>query len=205
MNEFDLKAAGWDENPVHVERAAAITGAILNTVPVTKEMTALEFGAGTGIAGLLLSDHVKKIVLTDSSIEMVRIMKGKIRKGNVKNLRARLFDLEKNQWTGRKFDLVTSQMVLHHIADIEDILEKFHDLLRPGGFLTLADLYKEDGSFHGEGFTGHNGFDTVWLSEIVARKGFRDISVRKCFEIKKQFTETEIKQFDVFLLAAVRI
>ncbi len=204
MNEFDLKAAGWDENPVHIERAAAITGSILKVIPVTTQMTALEFGAGTGITGFLLRDHLKKIVMIDSSPEMVKIMCDKIRKNKAGNLRARLFDLEKNRWYGRKFDLVMTQMVLHHIADIEDIIGKFHELLRPGGYLAVADLYPEDGSFHGEGFTGHRGFDTEWLSRLLVQKGFRDISSRKCFEIKKQLTKTETKQFDIFLLTATR-
>ncbi len=205
MNEFDLKAAGWDENPVHIERAAAITGMMLKVIPVTTEMTAIEFGAGTGIAGFLLRDHFRRIVMIDSSAEMVKIMKGKIRKNNVKNLTARLFDLEKYPWTGRKCELLMTQMVLHHITDIEGIVEKFHNTLRPGGYLAVADLYPEDGSFHGEGFTGHRGFNTEWLAELLTRKGFRDISAVKCFEIKKQLTETETKQFDIFLLTAVRL
>ncbi len=32
------------------------------------------------------------------------------------------------------------------------ILEKFHDLLNPSGYLAIADLYPEDGSFHGLSF-----------------------------------------------------
>jgi len=204
LNEFDMKAAGWDDNPVHVERAAAISRAIIDTIPLTPKMTAFEFGAGTGITGFLLRDRLKKIILTDSSEEMVRIMKDKIRRSGAGNLTAKWFDLESEQWTGSRFSLVMTQMVLHHIEGIEEIFEKFHDLLIPGGYLAVADLYPEDGSFHGEGFTGHRGFDPEWLSEILVRKGFRDRSYRKCFEIKKQLTDTEIRSFDIFLLTALR-
>ena len=204
MNEFDLKAAAWDENPVHIERTAAITSMMLKTIPANPEFKVLEFGAGTGIAAFLLKDHFRKIVMIDSSPGMVRIMKRKILKSNAKNLYVRLFDLERNPWRGRKFDLVMTQMVLHHIADIEGIIIKFHNFLRPGGYLAIADLYPEDGSFHGDGFTGHRGFDTDWLTELLYRNGFSNVSSGKCFEIKKQFTETETKQFDIFLLTARR-
>lgn len=204
MNEFDLKAAAWDENPVHIERTAAITSMMLKTIPANPEFKVLEFGAGTGIAAFLLKDHFRKIVMIDSSPGMVRIMKRKILKSNAKNLYVRLFDLERNPWRGRKFDLVMTQMVLHHIADTEGIIIKFHNLLRPGGYLAIADLYPEDGSFHGDGFTGHRGFDTDWLTELLYRNGFSNVSSGKCFEIKKQFTETETKQFDIFLLTARR-
>jgi tRNA (cmo5U34)-methyltransferase len=204
MNEFDLKAAGWDENPIHINRAAAIVGAMLDQIPLTGSMTALEFGAGTGIASFLLRDRFRQIVMIDSSAEMVKIMKEKIRKNNAGNLEAKLYDLEKEPWRGKKFDLVMTQMVLHHIADIEDIISKFHNMLTPGGYLAVADLYPEDGSFHGEGFTGHRGFDTGQLSKLLESKGFSHLSAGKCFEIKKQFTDTESKQFDVFLITARR-
>lgn len=202
MNEFDLKAAGWDENPVHIQRAAAIVAAMLDHIPIAGTMTALEFGAGTGIASFILRDRLQKIVMIDSSAEMVRIMKQKIRKNMAGNLKAKLFDLEKEPWRGSRLNLVMTQMVLHHIVDIEDIISKFYNILVPGGYLAIADLYPEDGSFHGEGFTGHRGFDTGELSGILGKKGFINIYAGKCFSIKKQFTETESKQFDVFLMTA---
>ncbi len=43
-----LKAAGWDQNPMHWDRSVAIVKELLKQVPVRKEMTAMEFGAGTG-------------------------------------------------------------------------------------------------------------------------------------------------------------
>ena len=54
-------------------------------------------------------------------------------------------------------------------------------LLNAGGFLAIADLYEEDGSFHGEGFTGHNGFDPENLSEILRKNRFRNILIQILF------------------------
>jgi tRNA (cmo5U34)-methyltransferase len=97
-----------------------------------------------------------------------------------------------------------NQMVLHHIADIESIIKIFYNLLNPGGFLAIADLYTEDGSFHGEGFTGPKGFDPGELSNLLLKPGFENISQRQCFVINKKISDTETKQFDVFLLIAQR-
>ena len=44
-------------------------------------------------------------------------------------------------------------MTLHHIPDTNGILNKFHALLEPNGYLLVADLEKEDGSFHTDGTT----------------------------------------------------
>ena len=204
MNEFDIKAAGWDQNPIHRERSVAIVKELLRQVPVRKEMTAMEFGAGTGITSFLLKDHLKEITMLDSSVEMVKVMKEKVKAANTNNLKPLLFDLEKEEWSGNRFDLIITQMVLHHVIDLDNIFSKFYKIINPGGYLAIADLYPEDGSFHGEGFTGHKGFDINTLADWLREQGFGNISGRKCFVINKKISDTESRQFDVFLLIAFR-
>jgi tRNA (cmo5U34)-methyltransferase len=204
MNEFDIKAAEWDKNPMHWDRSAAIVEEIRKNIPLNRNMTALEYGAGTGIASFLLRSDLKEITLMDNSSEMVRIMKEKIEESKVSNLKVINFDLEHSDHTEGKFDLIFTQMVLHHVADIDSIIKKFGMLINAGGYLAIADLYKEDGSFHGEGFNGHNGFDPENLSEILRKNRFRNISYRSCFKIERIISETETKQFEVFLLTACR-
>lgn len=204
MNEFDIKASGWDLNPMHWARSEAVVKVLLEMVPLGKNMSVLEYGAGTGITSFLIKDLVKKITMMDSSEEMVRIMDEKISELNSTNLKAIYFDLEKENWTGPGFDLVVAQMVLHHVNDINTIIEKFHELLNPDGYLAVADLYPEDGSFHGEGFTGHKGFDPQVLADKLIGIGFSDISIRKCFVINKWISDSLTKQFDVFLLTAIK-
>jgi tRNA (cmo5U34)-methyltransferase len=204
MNEFDLKASEWDKNPMHWDRSVAIVNEFLKQVPVSKAMTALEYGAGTGITSFLLKDHFKEITMMDSSTEMVKIMNEKISSAKAKNLKALFFDLEKKEWTGGKFDLLITQMVLHHVIDLDNIFRKFFNIIKPGGYLAIADLYAEDGSFHGDGFTGHSGFDTDVLADRLREHGFGNIFSKKCFVINKKISESVSRQFDVFLLIAFR-
>jgi len=114
------------------------------------------------------------------------------------------FDLEAEEYTDEKFDLIFTQMVLHHIGDTAKIIDRFYSLLNKGGHLVIADLYEEDGSFHGEGFEGHNGFNIDTLSEILRNNLFTEISHRTCFVIDRKISETESKKFEVFLMAAKR-
>ena len=202
MNEFDIKAAEWDQNPIIWERAKAIANEIKKLIPLKKQMTALEFGAGTGVTSFILKDSLKEITLMDNSSEMVKVMNNKMKTSGVKNLKTLNFNLEMAELKDAKFDFIFNQMVLHHIFDIDDIIAKFYNLLNPGGFLAIADLYSEDGSFHGEGFTGHKGFDIEILSNQIRDQGFINVSHRKCFVINKKISDTETKQFDVFLLVA---
>lgn len=200
MNEFDLKAASWDENPMHRDRAAAIAARIIESIPLNSSMTALEFGAGTGLTSFILSSRLKEIVMMDSSPEMVRKMNEKLQNSGTGNLIAEYFDLEKEDYRDKKFDLIFSQMVLHHITDTEMILGKFSRMLIKGGYLAIADLYSEDGSFHGKEIRLHHGFDPEKLSSLLAKLRFVNFSHEKCFTILKNISETEKKSFDVFLL-----
>jgi tRNA (cmo5U34)-methyltransferase len=202
MSEFDLKAASWDQNQMHWDRSVAIADGILNQIPLNKDMTALEYGAGTGITSFLLKDNLKEITMMDNSLEMLRIMNEKIRSSGAGNLKTVFFDLVKDQWKGSWFDLIVAQMVLHHVDDIESILRKFYLMLNPGGYIVIADLCPEDGSFHGDGFTGHKGFDVSFLSAMISQTGFKNTSHRICFVINKNISETETRQFDMFLLIA---
>lgn len=205
MNEFDSKAGLWDLNPVHLERSEAVAKQIIERIPLHSQMKALEFGAGTGLTSFMLKDHLKEIIMMDNSPEMVKIMNEKIASAGASNLKAVFHDLEKDNYNEEKFDLIITQMVIHHINNTENIISKFSHILNRGGFLVIADLYPEDGSFHGTGFSGHKGFDTEDLSLTIRNNGFDNISHRKCFVINKQISENEIKPFDVFLMIAGKL
>ena len=205
MNEFDIKAGEWDKNPMHWDRSKAIADEIIKLIPLNKNMTALEYGAGTGITSFLLKDYVKEITLMDNSSEMVRMINKKIDSTKVSNLKTLNFNLETREYTDGKFDLIFTQMVLHHVSDIEKIIGVFNMLLNRGGFLAIADLYEEDGSFHGEGFSGHKGFNMDALSAVLRKNSFSEISHKICFVIDRKLTETLSKQFGVFLMTARKV
>ena len=158
----------------------------LKIVPLKPFFSAMEFGAGTGILSFLLKDHLKEILLIDNSAEMIRLTNEKIAASGAANLQTKFFDLEHSDLNGDKFDLIFTQMVLHHVSDIENIISKFHAMLSPGGYLAIADLYTEDGSFHGEGFNGHMGFDPDNLAAILQKKQFNNISHKECFVINRE-------------------
>lgn len=201
MNEFDIKASGWDANPVHLQRSVAIAQMLTEMVPLTKDTRALELGAGTGLLSLLLKDRLKSVTMIDSSQEMIRIIDKKIAEQGITNMTTLVLDLEKEDMNGN-YDIVYSQMVFHHVGDIDKILCKFYNLLEPGGYLGIADLFKEDGSFHDEHFTGHNGFEPDELMKMLKRNHFDDIRYQSCFVIKKPSENGSVTEYPVFLMTA---
>jgi tRNA (cmo5U34)-methyltransferase len=203
MSEFDNKARDWDKNLQNTYRAEAIAKALTETVPVHENMKALEYGSGTALLSFFLSDKFNDITLMDSSQEMNRVVVEKIAAGGVKNMKPLVFDLEKQDFEG-KFDIIYTQMVLHHVSDIDSIFNKFYGLLNPGGYLAIADLYTEDGSFHGEGFDGYMGFDPEILAGKLYNISFKKISHHQCYVMTKEDERGIPKSYPIFLLTASR-
>jgi tRNA (cmo5U34)-methyltransferase len=201
MSNFDNVARTWDENPIHLERSRAIAIKMQETLPLRKEMKALEYGAGTGILSFLLSEKLGHITMMDSSVEMVKVMEEKVLIRNATNLSPVLMDLEKER-PYTSYDLIFNQMVLHHIKDIRSIFDKFHQMLLPDGILAIADLYTEDGSFHGEGVDVHLGFDPEQLKKILLAVGFKNVHFEECYTVRREVPGEIAKQFPIFLLTA---
>ena len=202
MNQFDHAAPDWDKNQMHVERSEAVATELLKAIDWRTGMKALEFGAGTGLLSFALRSYFTEIILMDSSREMVKVTEEKLRAGHIKNMTALYFDLEKRNYTNRTFDIIYSQMVFHHVANTEKLIKKFYKLLNPGGVLAIADLYKEDGSFHGEEFTGHLGFDTDELTVMLEKNGYDNVTQRQCYIIEREGMQGEKQQYPMFLLTA---
>lgn len=204
MNSFDTRAQSWDENPMHLKRSEAIAGKMKSNMLLHNQMTALEYGAGTGILSFLLKDDLKSITMMDSSRAMVAEMTKKIERTGATNLIPLYFNLETSFYNKKTYDLVFMQMVLHHVAKHEDVLSTFYTLLNPGGQIAIADLYPEDGSFHAAGFDGHLGFDVDELAKTLVAIGFTNIRHELCFVVKKTTEADEVKEFPVFIMMAER-
>ena len=197
MSEFDARAREWDKNKMHTERSEAIASGIRDMIVLNPSMKALEFGAGTGILSFMLSDEFADITLMDNSSEMIKVCIEKAEINNDLHIHPMCFDLEHNDFEGR-FDIIYNQMVLHHVADYETMFAKFYTLLNPGGYLAIADLFPEDGSFHGENVNVHLGFDPEILSKMLKNNGFSEIRYINCYNLKHESGKT----FPIFLLLA---
>jgi tRNA (cmo5U34)-methyltransferase len=203
MSEFDARARDWDKNQRYIDRSEAVAKAMLQKIPFEKSMKALEYGSGTALLSFALKDKFAEIVLMDNSLEMTRVTEEKIADLKIENMKPLFFDLEHQDYSG-SFDIIYNQMVMHHVNNIDAVLSKFHHLLNPGGYLAIADLYAEDGSFHSEGFEGHLGFDVDRLGEKLKALGFINIEHQQCYSIDKTDEDGTVKEFPIFLLTGVK-
>jgi ubiquinone/menaquinone biosynthesis C-methylase UbiE len=183
-SDFDTRAATWDDE-TKIRRAEAVAAGIRRAVPLRPSMTALEYGAGTGLLAFCLRDELGPITLADSSAGMRAVAEQKIAAAKAGNLRVVDLDLMRDPVPQDRYDLVFSMMTLHHVTDVPRGLAAFHELLNPGGYLCIADLDAEDGSFHGPEIDVHHGFARDALRVALTEAGFVDITVGDCFVVER--------------------
>ena len=196
-SSFDTKAKEWDKLPRRVQNALSIAEAIQKRISLHKEMEIIDFGVGTGLLGFEIAKEVKKVYGIDTSKKMLEELKAK----NTKELSIEpLFvDITKES-IDLKVDGIVSSMTLHHIKDLENFFTTIKNNLKEGGFIALADLESEDGSFHTDN-TGvhHFGFDKEELKQIIQNSGFKDVTFETIHTINKPH-----KDFPIFLLTAFK-
>ena len=114
--DFDKEAAQWDEKPQRLKLAQDVVDAIVKTSDLSKKMDVLDFGCGTGLVTLLLQPHVGNIFGADSSIGMISILEDKIKHQGLHNVRTQLVDFEKGERLAGMYDLIVSNMTVHHVV-----------------------------------------------------------------------------------------
>lgn len=184
MNRFDKDALTWDDLPRRVELAKAV---VKNIKPYMKpNYSVLEFGCATGLVGINIAPYVNKLTGIDTSAEMINRFNEKASKLNInaRGIVKNIFDIEE------KYDVIISSMTLHHIKDIKKLSEKLYEI---SDKVFLADLLKEDGTFHTRG------------NEDVFHYGFSFDELEYYFtewktEFKLIHTVKKHKNFPVFLM-----
>jgi 2-polyprenyl-3-methyl-5-hydroxy-6-metoxy-1,4-benzoquinol methylase len=202
-SDFDARAATWDADPAKVERALRVADAIAREVPDLASRSVLDYGAGTGLLGFALLQRAAHVTFADASEGMLEEVRAKIARIGATSSRALLLDLLRDAPPPGRFGLVCSLMTLHHVEDVPALLAAFHGILEPGGVIGLSDLDTEDGSFHGEGFTGHRGFDRKSIAAMLERAGFGPASFSTPFEVRKGAAGAE-RVYPAFLAVARR-
>jgi len=200
---FDEKAAEWDANPARVALARGVVAAIRAAVPLRPDMRVMDFGAGTGLISLGLLPEVAEVTAVEASGEMLRVLGEKVKALGVANLHTLACDVGAAALPSGHFDLIVSSMVLHHLPDVPKVLAHVRPALRPGGWIALADLDSEDGTFHADP-TGiyRNGFERAEVCRWLEGAGFARAVSREAYRITRPGADGAMRTYPVFLVTA---
>ena len=195
MSHFDKKAKDWDNGSVRVNGAKVIADAISKEIKLHDTMEILDFGVGTGLLGFSIAPKVKQVYGVDTSAKMLE----KLQEKNTPELEIKVYhqDIIKEPLQ-QHFNGLISSMTLHHVENIDAFFQTIYRNIKKDGFIAIADLESEDGSFHSDN-TGvhHFGFEEEALRNIVQKSGFKDVKIQNINTIEKTK-----RNFGVFLLTA---
>lgn len=195
QDTFEHKAKDWDKGDIRVENARTIADAIASKVKLNDSMEVIDFGVGTGLLGFEIAKDVKKVYGVDTSASMLEKLKEK--NSDTLSIEPINQDIIKNPLK-KCFDGLVSSMTLHHVSDLKGFFETIYKNLRDDGFIAIADLEEEDGTFHTDNSDVHHfGFTEEQLAQIVAACGFKNIEFTNINTIKKPH-----RDFGIFLLSA---
>lgn len=197
---FADKSQEWDGNPVIQQLSYNVSKAMIDNTTLTEDMTLIDFGAGTGLIASAVAPKVQKVYAVDISESMLEQLASKEHlKGIVEPVCQDITETPLNV----QVDGIVSAMALHHVEDTQNCLDSFVAHLKIGGFVALADLDTEDGTFHPEGIEGvfHHGFDRANLQAKFESAGFTDVSFLTAHTVQRS---PDAPRYPIFLVTATK-
>jgi ubiquinone/menaquinone biosynthesis C-methylase UbiE len=176
VERFNRISGDWDANPQRVLMGQKVGRAIRTALAPTGSERVLEFGAGTGLATMLIAPKVAHVTALDGSAGMLAVLRQKCERRELTHVEI----IEGNvpeQLPNLEYDAIYSAMTLHHVQEVAGLLKTLAQHLVPGGRLALADLDTEDGHFHDADVKGvrHHGFDRDTFGQWLKDAGLADV------------------------------
>jgi 2-polyprenyl-6-hydroxyphenyl methylase/3-demethylubiquinone-9 3-methyltransferase len=135
---FDTEAAQWSDRYAldarFRRRFDKVTG-LLERVGTVSPGRALDVGCGTGIFSNYLARKGWRVTAIDASPDMIEAANAVPESDTIEFINV---NYESYSSLPNSFDLIVSLSMLEYIEDDEAAIEKFHQLLKPGGFLVVS-------------------------------------------------------------------
>ncbi|XHR31207.1 MAG: class I SAM-dependent methyltransferase [Chthoniobacteraceae bacterium] len=204
VQRFENAAGLWDTNPSRAELARHIVHLAEREMAGFTAPRIMDYGCGTGMCSIPLTSHALSVLAVDISPAMLEEVQKKASALGLSNIATLRHDLAMEPLEGREFDVIITAMAMHHVKEVALVLERFRPLLAANGVLLVADLDREDDSFHQDP-TGveHHGFKRDWILNALWGAGFRMVSVDTAYTLTRpNGVNGAPKDYPVFFMAA---
>lgn len=189
-NVFEQMAKRYDTKE-RIELAKVIVKEVRPELRNSKSKSLIDYGSGTGLISLELSDSVDSILLVDSSKQMLEVAEAKIFHKGMTNSKVLYSDFTQ-ETPELKADIVLMSLVLLHIPDTKKILQELFNILNNGGKLIIIDFDKNDKINHPK---VHNGFSHEELKRRLSEVGFKSIEIKTFYHGNRIFMNQDASMF----------
>ncbi|MCL4432550.1 MAG: methyltransferase domain-containing protein [Epsilonproteobacteria bacterium] len=196
---FDKVAGEWDKGDMRQNIADAVFKTLASRIALLNTMNILDFGAGTGLLSFKIAPLVRSVTGVDLSSGMLKQLETK----NTPSLHVTplLQDIMERP-LDQKFNGIVSSMAMHHVADTLGLFQTFYAHLERDGFIAIADLEEEDGTFHaqhGNDGVHHFGFNRESLRKTIEKTGFKNVRFHNAYSVDR-----EDGNYPIFLVTATK-
>jgi ubiquinone/menaquinone biosynthesis C-methylase UbiE len=178
QSQFGANAERYAVSRVHAEGESLAR--LVQAVRPHKDWLALDIATGPGHTAFAFAAHVRHVVASDLTPEMLHVARGIAAKRGLSNVSFAEAQAEKLPFADDSFDLVICRTAPHHFADVPVFVTEVARLLRPGGVFGLVDNISPDDA---KVAADHNAFEKLrdpshgrclsereWL-DLIARAG----------------------------------
>ncbi|PGT83875.1 MULTISPECIES: class I SAM-dependent methyltransferase [Bacillaceae] len=189
-NVFEEMAKRYDTQE-RMELANVIVKEVRSKLQNSQAKSLIDYGSGTGLVSLELSDLVDSVLLVDSSKEMLEVAKAKIALKGITNANVLYSDFTQ-ETPELKADIVFMSLVLLHIPDTKKILQELFNILNNGGELIIVDFDKNNKIHHQK---VHNGFSHEELKKTLSEVGFKSAEMKTFHHGQRIFMNQDASMF----------
>ncbi|KAL0581103.1 hypothetical protein V5O48_000892 [Marasmius crinis-equi] len=166
---------------------------VLKAAPFDKDTSeVMDFGCGNGFNASLLVPHAKSILGVDVSSGMVDEFNSNIQKWGLADegkISAVRVDLTEGGLDNKKFDIIFSTMVYHHLPSVDETTKILASFLKPGGRLLIIDWIKgQDKQQYSEQIDRImkvDGFDEEEMKATFERAGLESLGFEPAAKINE--------------------
>ncbi|GEL77638.1 class I SAM-dependent methyltransferase [Tenuibacillus multivorans] len=189
-NVFEQMAKRYDTED-RIELAKVIVNEVRPELRNSKSKSLIDYGSGTGLISLELSDLVDSVLLVDSSKQMLDVAEAKISHKGITNSKVLYSDFTQ-ETPELNADIVLLSLVLLHIPDTKKILQELFNILNDGGKIIIVDFDKNDKVNHPK---VHNGFSHEELKKRLSEVGFKSIEIKTFYHGNRIFMNQDASMF----------
>lgn len=190
---FDTKekARFYCNNGNMRETGVALGEKVLELGPVTKDTVVMDFGCGTGLPGIPLLKHSKKVVFLDPNPAMLEVLQDELDESGEKN-----YEVIKgiiDDYMGEPVDIMLCSLVIHHLPEPDITLKALFENVKPGGRIIISDFAPS---------THRPGWENGELEGLVTAAGFINLARQNWRSLDVNDFTGEDVQIPRFILCA---
>jgi ubiquinone/menaquinone biosynthesis C-methylase UbiE len=152
--------------------------ALISQMPIQKNHTLLDVGAGSGFFTLPMAESTSsKVYAMDPDRRMLSIIEEKAKEKGLNNIELIQAYLENLSIQNDSIDFVMASLILHEVSSLSKALSKIYEVLKTGGHLLCLEYEKDDLIIEGPPMSIR--IDSEELEKVLSLIGFKVVKKTK--------------------------